>query len=126
MKQTKVIWLYFEENDTTTTATVSVPFLVRKIHIKNASLSSENLGATGEYITITSDMVNNAPLATVFSNSNFSAGTVQDIEHQLWNPQAIQGEYNFTLWTASGNLYAPEGGYVGIMLIVEFNDANEP
>jgi hypothetical protein len=127
MKQTQAVYLTFAQGQSTTTATIRVPFLVRKIHIKNASLTSVNQAVTGVYITVESDLIQTkAPVCTVYSNSSYSAGTVQDIEHQLWNPQPIQGVYNFTMYDAGGYLYESELDPMYIALIIEFNDASEP
>ena len=126
MKQTQAVYLTFAEGQSTTTATIRVPFLVRTIHVKNASLTSVNLAVTGAYITVESDLIQTkAPVCTVYSNSSYSAGTVQDIEHQLWNPQPLQGQYTFTMYDTGGYEYASALDPMYIALIMEFNDASE-
>jgi len=125
MKQTQVIYLTFASGTSTTSAYVNVPFKVKTIHVKSMSLTSGDLAVVGGYITIESDMVNNQPVGTTFTNSSYSAGSIQDVELQYWNPQAIQGQYNFTMKRANGTFYPASTGGDKVALIIEFNDANE-
>ena len=126
MKQTQIIFLTFTATQSTTSKYISVPFKVKTIHTKSISLSSGDLTlATGEYVTIESDLVNNSPLGSTFNISNFSAGTIQDIENQYWNPQVIQGQYNFVMKRSSGALYPASTGNDTVSLIIEFNSPEE-
>jgi hypothetical protein len=62
MKQTQIIFLTFTATKSITTARVNVPFKVKTIHTKSISLSTGNGAlATGEYVTIESDLVGNSP-----------------------------------------------------------------
>ena len=127
MKQTQVIFLTFTATQSITTARISVPFKVKTIHTKGISLSAGNAAlTTGEYITIESDLVNNSPLGSTFNISSYSAGTIQDIENQFWNPQVIQGQYTFTMKRSNGTLYPASTNNDTVSLILEFNSSDEP
>jgi hypothetical protein len=125
MKQTQIIYLTFTAGQSSTTTRISVPFKVRTVHTKGISLTSGN-AATGEYVTIESDLVNNAPLGSTFNISTYSAGTIQDIENQFWNPQVIQGIYNFRMKKSNGDLYNASTGDDEVSIIIEFNSPEEP
>ena len=126
MKQTQVIFLTFTATKSITTARISVPFKVKTVHTKAISLTTGNLAlAETEYVTIESDLVNNAPLGSTFNQSSFSAGTLQDIENQYWNPQVIQGQYNFVMKRSNGTLYPASTGNDTVALIIEFNSPDE-
>jgi len=126
MKQTQIIYLTFDEGTSSTTASISVPFKVRTVHTKGISLSTGDATlTTGEYITIESDLVNNAPLGSTFNISNYSAGTIQDVGNQYWNPQVIQGLYNFRMKKSNGDLYQASTGDDEVSIILEFNAPDE-
>jgi hypothetical protein len=126
MKQTQIIFLTFTATESSTTARVNVPFKVKTIHTKSISLSTGNPAlTTGEYITIESDLVNNSPLGSTFNISTYSAGTLQDIENQYWNPQVVQGEYTFIMKRSSGALYPASTNNDTVSLILEFNSPEE-
>jgi hypothetical protein len=126
MKQTQIIFLTFTATESSTTARVNVPFKVKTIHTKSISLSTGNPAlTTGEYVTIESDLVNNSPLGSTFNISTYSAGTLQDIENQYWNPQVVQGEYTFIMKRSSGALYPASTNNDTVSLILEFN-SDEP
>jgi hypothetical protein len=125
MKQTQVIFLTFTAGESSTTAYINVPFKVRNIHTKGLSLTSGDATVTGGYITIESDLVNNAPMGSTFNNSTYSAGTIQDVENQYWNPQVIQGRYTFTMKNTAGSFYPASTGNDTVALIVEFNSSEE-
>lgn len=125
MKQTQVIFLTFQAGQSSTTASIYVPFKVEIVHTKAMSLQTGDLGITGDYVTMTSDLVNNAPLGSTFNNSTYSSGTIQNIENQFWNPQVIQGTYNFTLRQSNGAFYPASTGNDKISLIVEFNSEDD-
>lgn len=127
MKQTQIIFLTFNATESTTSKYISVPFKVKTIHTKSISLSTGDAAlATGEYVTLESSLVNNSPLGSTFNISTYSAGTIQDIENTYWNPQVIQGQYDFTLKRSSGALYPASTGDDTISLIIEFNSPEEP
>jgi hypothetical protein len=126
MKQTQIIFLTFTATESSTTARVNVPFKVKCIHTKSISLSTGNAAlTTGEYVTIESDLVGGSPLGSTFNISNFSAGTIQDIENTYWNPQVVQGEYTFIMRRSNGTLYPASTGDDSVSLILEFNDPSE-
>ncbi len=126
MKQTQIIFLTFTATESSTTARIDVPFKVKTIHTKSISLSTGNPAlTTGEYVTIESSLVNNGPLGSTFNISTYSAGTLQDIENQYWNPQVVQGIYTFTMKRSSGALYPASTNDDTVSLILEFN-SDEP
>lgn len=126
MKQTQIIFLTFTATKSSTTARVNVPFKVKTIHTKAISLSTGDTAlTTGEYVTIESDLVNNSPLGSTFNISTYSAGTLQDIENQYWNPQVVQGEYTFIMKRSSGALYPASTNNDTVSLILEFNSPEE-
>ena len=127
MKQTQIIYLTFIAGTSSSTANISVPFKVKTIHTKGISLTTGNAAlATGEYVTIESDLVNNSPLGSTFNISTCSAGTIQDIENQFWNPQVIQGLYNFRMKKSNGSLYNASTNNDSVSIILEFNSQEEP
>jgi hypothetical protein len=127
MKQTQILYLTFTAGTSSTSTYISVPFKVKTVHTKGISLTTGNaVLATGEYVSIESSLVNNAPLGSTFNISNFSAGTIQDIENQFWNPQVIQGQYTFTMRKSNGVLYNASTGDDEVSIIIEFNSPEEP
>jgi hypothetical protein len=127
MKQTQILFLTFTATESSTTARIHVPFKVKSIHTKAISLSSgDPVLATGEYVTIESDLVNGSPLGSTFNISNYSAGTIQDIENEYWNPQVIQGDYTFYMKRSSGALYPASTNDDTVSIIIEFNSPEEP
>jgi hypothetical protein len=127
MKQTQIIFLTFTAGTSATTASISVPFKVKTIHTKGISLTTGDGALTaGQYVTIESDLVNNAPLGSTFNISTYSSGTIQDIENQFWNPQVIQGLYSFRMKQANGSLYNASTGNDTVSIIIEFNSPEEP
>jgi hypothetical protein len=103
-----------------------VPFKVKTLHTKSLSLTTGNTAlTTGEYITIESDLVNNSPLGSTFNISNYSANCAQDIENQYWNPQVIQGQYNFVMKRSNGTLYPASTNNDTVAIVIEFNGPDE-
>jgi hypothetical protein len=126
MKQTQILYLTFTAGTSSTSTYISVPFKVKTIHTKGISLTTGDAAlATGEYVTIESDLVNNAPLGSTFNISTYSSGTIQDIENQYWNPQVIQGLYNFRMKKSNGDLYQASTGDDEVSIILEFNAPDE-
>jgi len=125
MKQTKAIYLTFTATKSSTSAYISVPFKVQTVHSKSMCLTSGDLTVQGNYVTITSDLVNNATLGTTYNNSTYSAGAIQDVHNKFMNPQVIQGWYNFTMYSTSGSLYPASTGNDTVALILEFNSPDE-
>jgi hypothetical protein len=125
MKQTQVIFLTFVAGKSTSTARINVPFKVKTLHTKAISLTCGDTNVVGDYVIVESDLVNGSPLGSTFNNSSYSAGTVQDIENQYWNPQVIQGEYTFTLKRSNGALYSASTGNDLVTMIIEYNSPEE-
>jgi len=126
MKITKFIPLTFPAGaNSRTTAYISIPFKVKTIHVKCSGYDAGTLGTTN-YVCVLSDLFpQNAPLGIFFQDTTYSSGTIQDIEHQQWNPIEINGTYNFWLvnMDGSGATATVNGDKVG--LIIEFNSPEE-
>jgi len=126
MKITQKIFLTFAQTTSTAAAYISVPFKVKTVHTKSISLTTgDSTLSTGEYVTIESTLVNNSPLGSTFNISSYSANCSQDIENQFWNPQVIQGQYNFVIKKSNGSLYPASTGDDLVALILEFNSPEE-
>jgi hypothetical protein len=126
MRQTQVIFLTFTATQSIATARISVPFKVKTLHTKSLSLTTgDTTLSTGEYITIESDLVNNSPLGSTFNISTYSANCAQDIENQYWNPQVIQGRYNFVMKRSNGTLYPASTNNDTVAIVIEFNGPDE-
>lgn len=126
MKQTQVIFLTFLETKSTASARISVPFKVKTLHTKAISLTTgDGTLATGQYITIESDLVQNSPLGSVFNISGYASNTTQDIENVYWNPRVIQGDYTFTMKKSNGTLYQASTGDDTVAIIIEYNSEGE-
>lgn len=125
MKLTKVIYLTFLATKSTASVYINVPFTVKTIHTKAISLTAGTSPAAPDYVTVTSDLVNNSPLGSAYNSSVYSAGTIQDVENQYWNPQVIQGYYTFTMYNSRGNLYPATTLNDAVALIIEFNSEKE-
>jgi hypothetical protein len=122
-KLTKFIPLSFTAGATSTTARISVPFKVKTIHIKSAAYTPGTPSTT--YVAILTDLVVNNPIAILFRDTTYSSATVQDIEHQLYNPTDINGTFNFWLLDMAG---APATATVNgdkVGLVIEFNSVDE-
>jgi len=124
-KLTKFIPLSFPAGSSSrTTATISIPFKVKTIHVKSAAYKAGTNGTTN-YVAVMSDLVTNNPIAILNQDTTYSSATVQDIEHQLWNPIDINGTYSFWIVGMDG---APATATVGgdkVGLIIEFNSPDE-
>jgi len=126
MKQTQFIPLTFAASPVTT-AYISVPFKVEKIHIKSANYDAGTSGLA-RYVIVESNIGLNAPFAMLSQDDTYSQSSNQDIEIKLRDPQQLQGWYQFTLKTMSGAVATTSNSgadtdYVG--MIVEFNAPDE-
>ena len=123
-KLTKFISMTFPAGATSTTARISVPFKVKTIHIKSAGYKAGTIG-TNNYVSVMSDLVVNNPISILNQDTTYSSATVQDIEHQMYNPIDINGTYNFWLLDMAG---APATATVNgdkVGFVIEFNSADE-
>jgi hypothetical protein len=124
-KLTKFISMTFPAGAASrTTAQISIPFKVKTIHIKSAGYDAGTNGTTN-YVSVMSDLVVNNPIAIFNQDTTYSSATVQDIEHQMYNPIDINGTYNFWLLDMAG---APATATVNgdkVGFIIEFNSADE-
>lgn len=92
---------------------INIPFKVKKIHVKGITYTAGRAGNQGNatasrYLTILSSLVGNRPIGMVHADSQFSMGTLQDIEHVFQIPEVIQGYYDFTAYNNNDTVY---GGY---------------
>jgi hypothetical protein len=89
---------------------INIPFKVKKIHVKGITWTAGRAGNQGNafasgYVTVLSSLVGNRPVGMVFTDSQFSSGTIQDIEHEFLVPETINGIYDFTPYDNDGTLY---------------------
>lgn len=127
MKITKVVFLSFA-GVSNASATISVPFKVKRIHVKSIGYTAQNQppASTAIYGCITSDLTDYQPLGLFFNDTTYSYATGNDLELELYTPKVINGTYNFTLLNEVGNPYTPTGsGVDDVTLILEFNDESE-
>ncbi len=125
-KLTKFIPLTFTASPRTS-ASISIPFRVKTIHIKSAAYDAGTNGTTN-YISIFSDLVVNNPIAILNQDTTYSSGCIQDIEHQFWNPIDINGTFNFWFTNMDGSVGATSNGGAGtdkVGIIIEFNAPDE-
>jgi len=123
-KQTVFISLTFIAGQPNATASISIPFPVKKIHVKSVAYDAGTLPQL-DYACIRSTFGLNAPLAICFRDNTYSAPTVNDIEIDLKNPEIIQGNYTFTLISMSGTPLNATVGNDTVGMIIEFNSAVE-
>ena len=124
-KLTKFISMTFPAGAASrTTAQISVPFKVKTIHIKSAGYTA-GTPATAKYVSIMSDLVVNNPIAILFQDTTYSSATVQDIEHQMYNPTDINGTYNFWLLDMAGSPATATDNGDKVGFVIEFNSAEE-
>ena len=120
-KLTKFISLTFTAGaNARTTAQISVPFRVKTIHIKSAAYDAGTNG-TSNYVAVMSDLVVNNPLALCFQDTTYSSATVQDIEHELYNPTDVNGTFNFWLVNMDNTPATATVGNDKVGLVIEFN-----
>jgi len=102
------------------TAQISVPFRVKTIHIKSAGYKAGTNGTTN-YVSVMSDLVVNNPIAILSQDTTYSSATVQDIEHEFFNPLDINGTFNFWLLNMDGTGATATVGGDKVGFIIEFN-----
>jgi hypothetical protein len=127
-KLTKFISMTFPAGAASrTTAQISIPFKVKTIHIKSAGYTAGTPGGPGatKYVSIMSDLVVNNPIAILFQDTTYSSATVQDIEHQMYNPTDINGTYNFWLLDMAGAPVAATANGDKVGFVIEFNSVDE-
>lgn len=127
MKYNKFIYISFAQGESTTTANISVPITVSRIHIKSITLMNGTLPASGQagYIYLTSDLTQNSPLGITYTDQTYPYSTNEDIEYVLPNPQAVNGFYQFSMFKVDGVPYTAPANGTKIGMIIEFNDVNE-
>ena len=125
-KLTKFISMTFPAGaGSRTTARISVPFKVKTIHIKSAGYEAGTIGSANKYVAVMSDLVVNNPIAILNQDSTYSSATVQDIEHQLYNPTDINGTYNFWLLNMDGAVATATNNGDKVGFVIEFNAPDE-
>lgn len=125
-KLTKFIPLTFTASPRTT-AQISIPFKVKTIHIKSAAYDA-GLNGTTNYVAVMSDLVVNNPIAILNQDTTYSSATVQDIEHQMYNPTDINGTFSFWLVNMDNSVGATSNAGAGtdkVGFIIEFNSPDE-
>ena len=124
-KLTKFVSLSFPAGAASrTTASISIPFKVGTIHIKSAGYKAGTNGTTN-YVALMSDLVTNNPIAILNQDTTYSSATVQDIEHQFWNPLDVNGTFNFWIVGMDGTPATATVGGDKVGLIIEFNSPEE-
>lgn len=124
-KLTKFISMTFPAGaNSRTTAQISIPFKVKTLHIKSAGYKAGTSGTTN-YVAIMSDLVVNNPIAILNQDTTYSSGTIQDIEHQFYNPIDINGTFNFWLLDMDGTGATATVGGDSVGFIIEFNSPEE-
>lgn len=120
-KLTKFISLTFPAGAASrTTAQISVPFKVKTIHIKSAGYKAGTNGTTN-YVAILSDLVVNNALAILNQDTSYSSATVQDIEHELYNPTDVNGTFNFWLVNMDNTPATATVNNDKVGFVIEFN-----
>ena len=126
MKQTIFIPLSFVASPQTT-ANISIPFTVKKFHVKALGYQAGTNGTT-KYVMLRSSLGLNAPLGILNQDSTYSSATVNDVEIQLKNAEVIQGNYTFTLFYMDGTIAQTTNSGSAtdtVGLVIEFNSADE-
>lgn len=124
-KLTKFISMTFPAGaNSRTTAQISIPFKVKTLHIKSAGYKAGTSGTTN-YVAIMSDLVVNNPIAILNQDTTYSSGTIQDIEHQFYNPIDINGTFNFWLLDMDGTGATATVGGDSVGFVIEFNSPEE-
>ncbi len=127
MKTNRIVFLTFT-NSNVATAYINVPFKVSRIHTKQSSYNPQNQPAAGaaQYLVLSSDLVNNEPMAILYNDNTYSYAVSGDIEYKVIAPMNVAGNYTFYLRNRSGSAYTPTGGGTDYcQVIIEFNDENE-
>lgn len=125
MKYNRAIFVNFN-NASSSTASISVPGLINRIHVKGAYYQSGNIPAAGTaiYITVLSDLTQNTPLGVVFEDSTYPINGFSDIQYRLPTPTNIVGNYTFFLRNPDGTTFVSNGN-CNLVLILEFNTPDE-
>lgn len=127
MKITKAVHLLFSGTNVAF-ANVVVPFVVSNVHVKGLGYDPQNnpVSGTAQYGVISSDLVDNQPLAIFYNDATYSFTSNKDIQLTLYTPRTINGTFQFNLINDAGNPYTPTGGGNDrVILILEFNDDTE-
>ena len=120
-KLTKFISMTFPAGAASrTTAQISVPFKVKTIHIKSAAYDAGTNGTTN-YVAVMSDLVVNNALAILNQDTSYSSATVQDIEHEFYNPLDVNGTFNFWLLNMDNTPATATAGNDKVGFVIEFN-----
>jgi hypothetical protein len=123
-KLTKFISMTFPAGAASrTTAQISIPFKVKTIHIKSAGYTAGTPGGPGatNYVAVMSDLVVNNPIAILNQDTTYSSATVQDIEHELYNPTDVNGTFNFWLVNMDNTPATATVNNDKVGLVIEFN-----
>jgi hypothetical protein len=138
MKLTKTFYHQYTTTNSTASIYINIPFKVKKLHVKNITYVAGANGAQGanaagisRYVTILSSLVGNRPVGMVHKDSQFSMGSIQDIEHEFQLPQIINGYYDFIPYRNDGvkalvfEVIIPDTFYDSFSITIEFNGEDE-
>jgi hypothetical protein len=118
---TKPIYLLFS-NSSTTSANISVPFIVNKIKCKGIVYSATSTVTIPEFGVLTSSLVENQALGIYFDNSRVTPFNSNETEFLLNSPTDINGSHTFTIYNDVGNLASTvSNGIDTIILLLEFS-----
>lgn len=128
MKITKFINLSFVAKSTTT-ASVYIPFKVKKIHVKSFGYVAGTNGTTN-YVCLVSDLCEtpNSPLCIMNQDTTYSSGTICDVELEFKNPRSIQGTYSFQILKMDGSPASTSNAGAAtdtVGIVLEFNCEDE-
>jgi len=122
---TRYINFSFNNNESITSAFISIPHKVKVIHIKSGAYMPSVAPSSGsaEYIPIFSDLTENQPIGIFYDDNTYSSATIQDIYYHFNTPVYVQGTYTFS--RALLNKVAVSTPQADIGVIIEFyeNDA---
>jgi hypothetical protein len=129
---TKLINLKYGSGSTTgtgiTTGNVNIHFPIKEIIVKQIICNTTDTVTSKilSYGFLTSDMVGNQCLGSVYINSTVGGSTSQNIRFCYANPVYINGTFNFSLLDGAGALYSmATNTQYNISVILEFVEAHD-
>lgn len=124
MKTTKVINLTFTQTSGTANAYVNITFPVKRINTR--AIAYQRGGSTvaiAEYGSLLSDLINNDTHGVYYNDSTYGcASTGLLTQYEFRTPTFINGNYNFTMYDASGAVNFAVNTLDYIILVLEFED----
>lgn len=119
---TKAIQLTYDDTQQAT-AFISVPFMVKKIHVHQIAYNNgTNIGTNkAKYCIITSDLTDgNQPLGIYYQDNEMPFAGIADNKYEFRNPTPINGTYSF-------NISEPtvQNGTDELIIIIEFQGEHQ-